>query len=218
MYRPVIVLFGCLILSLQATESQFDSISFGLIHVPGIMEPDSEHAPYNKLFNHLVKQNKFAISSTFYPYNRGEMLMGKKQVDCLFPVVNGLPREDHPSIYSDTINIVSVYLFSMQSEFKSFTDIPGKTVVHLDAYKFGNRDLEGKEKVSLIPVGSQESALNVLKSGRATAYMDYYPDVKLSLSKKDFSLLMYPSANPIRSFGDSVECSESEKIVLLYCG
>ena len=56
----------------------------------------------------------------------------------------------------------------------------------------------------------------MLKKGRADAYLDYLPDLRFSLSKKDWQDLNYAPEHPIQSTFDGFECrAESKKVELI---
>lgn len=211
MSRLVLIVTLCIVTSLRAQPLPGESLSFALIHVPGIMEPENTDAPYNKLLEHIESNSELNVISTFLPYSRAEMLMEKHQIDCLFPVLRGAPNTDFPTLYSDTINVVSVHLFSLHKTHRSLAEIENETVIYLEGYNFGYWGLKDKDKVAWVPVGSQKRALDVLQSGRATAYIDYFPDITLSLSNEAFSRLKYSPDHPIRRFEDSMECIDSDK-------
>lgn len=195
----------------QAKQEQKKDIAIALVHIPGIMEPEPSGAPYSKLLRHIAVNSEYVISSQFMPYNRAESLFNAGKIDCLFPVSKGQPDNSIVRHYSETINHVSVYLFSRDNAYKSFAEIAEETVIYLKGYSFSYWNMKDTDKVNLIEVGSQKSALKVLNSGRAKAYIDYYPDIKKAFTKQEFSTLKYDPGYPLMNSEDSFECSTTEK-------
>lgn len=182
-----------------------------LIHVPGIMEHEPSNAPYNKLLRHIATNSEHVISSQFMPYNRAETLFNTGKIDCLFPVSKGQSDNSNVRQYSETINYVSVYLFSLDNAYRSFAEITGETVIYLKGYSFSYWNMKDTDKVTLVEVGSQGAALKVLNSGRAKAYIDYYPDIRTALTKQEFSTLRYSPDHPLMNTEDAFECSTTLK-------
>lgn len=211
MYKLLFVALFIATMTVKATEKQHQAIRLALMQVPGIMEYNAQDAPYNKLINHILKTSPVSISTQFLPYSRAEKRMRNNRIDCRFPVVWGKQKEDFPTLYSLTINQVSVYLFSYDRAIGSLDEISGQTVIYLEDYDFGYWDIEDKEKVTFVPVVNQSNALKVLQSGRASALMDYYPDIKMSIPRATFAELKFAHDSPIKSFQDTIECTDTKR-------
>lgn len=209
MNKKRIFAIHCLLAVFSSTASQ--DVSVALIPLPGVLEAKTPDAPYNRFIEYIKAQSELNWVTEYYPYVRAEQKLLNQQVDCIFPVVRGDVREQVPTLISETVNRVSVHLFSLTYEYKSFDEIAGSSVIHLNDFEFGYWSLDGKDKVSTISVLSQEAAMNVLKSGRATAYIDYYPDIKLSFPENDYAKLKFSLEDPINEFEDVIECTASEK-------
>jgi ABC-type amino acid transport substrate-binding protein len=196
--------------TIEAADNSRKDLTIALLHTPGVLESESDNFPYNKLLTYLSENYESKFFTRYYPYKRAESLLLTKQVDCLFPVVKGKKREEFDTFYSETVNNISVFLFSIESDYKSFAEIKGKTIIHYRGFDYGYWNLKDKDQVVFVPIENQKRAVGILQKGRATAYIDYYPDIKQTVSPKDFSRLKYSKKHPLKSFEDSFECYSSE--------
>jgi ABC-type amino acid transport substrate-binding protein len=196
--------------AIESADHSSKELRIALLHTPGVLESASDNFPYNKLLTYLSENYKPAFYTSYYPYERANYLLQTKQVDCLFPVVKGEKREELETLYSETINNISVLIFSLESEYKSFEEIKGKTVIYYRGFGFGHWNLKDKDQIVFVPIEDKKNATNLLKKGRATAYIDYYPDIKKTVSPEELSRLKYAKKHPLKNFEDSFECYNSE--------
>ncbi len=210
-YFATMLLVSVFALPAMALGEKSIEIKVALNHIPGVMEPAPSDAPYSTLLAYLSKRSGFKIESEFLPTPRVEQMLAKGQVDCIFPAVTQIENNPKDTIYSETVNVVNIYLFSLETSYREFSELAGETIVYLDRYTFGDRNFNGLENVHWIGVSSQQSALKLLHAGRAQAYMDYYPDLKLSLSNSEFTALQYAKDDPVAVFEDSIECANNDR-------
>ncbi|NVK23781.1 MAG: transporter substrate-binding domain-containing protein [Gammaproteobacteria bacterium] len=177
------------------------------IKVPGVFDYNTPEAPYNKLLKEL--QSSMTVEGRFLPSARANKLLINKKFECIFPILPPKSR-DFPTILSEPINGLKAYAFTLAGKPKvsGLSDLRGKTVVYLRGYLFGGL-LEQNPDIHFFPVSDQEAALGVLKKGRADAYLDYIPDLRLALSEEGYGLLKYDIKKPIIEDHDRIECIDN---------
>lgn len=211
MYRIAGLILGLMVFSSFGEERVHDELSLALFELPGVLQPLNDALPYNRLVKHIDGTTPYAMTTQYLPYSRAEKMLRNRQLDCMFPVVKGESTKQLSSFYSATVNHVAVYLFSLDRPLRSFDEISDQAALHLSNHGFGYWSLTGKEHANWIAVGSREIALRVMQSGRAAAFIDYYPDIKVALSEDDFKRVKFATEHPLNRFEDAVECSDSNK-------
>lgn len=196
------------LLSFCAASCFANDIKVALINIPDVLEHDKPQLPYSKLLTELRK--KIKIEGVFLPSSRANKLLDSGKLDCIFPI---LPtnRLSSTTIISEPINGIKAYAFSVDGKlYKTIESLKGKTVVYLRGYLFGGLLRENSD-IHFFPVTSQQSALGVLKKGRADAYVDYLPDLFFALKKHELTLLNFDINSPLLTQNDVIECVKNEK-------
>lgn len=211
MYRLALLLFGFRAFSSYGEEHLHGDLLLALFELPGVLQPHNHTLPYNRLIKHIKDVTPYTLETQFLPYSRAEKMLVNRQLDCMFPVVKGESTEQLSSFYSNTVNHVAVYLFSLDRPLQSFTEISDQAALRLSNHGFGYWSLTGEEHANWIAVDSRETALRIMQSGRAAAFIDYYPDIKVALSEEDFKRVKFSAKHPINRLEDAVECSDVNK-------
>lgn len=204
---------GCLLLialfSGPAMPHDHD-IRLAVSRITGVT--DGADAPYNRLLSVVVEQTRFNMLKEYYPTARSNFLLEHQQVDCIFPIAQGAHRRHIEVIYSQSVNRVTTHLFSYGTdEFRHLSDVANEVVVYIRGYLFGDLVNTQPHNVSFIPVDTHHSALQLLKTGRAKAYLEYLPDIRFALSKEQLEQLRYSREFPVQETFDIFECYASQK-------
>lgn len=183
-------------------------VVIALTHIPQVLEFENEQAPYNKLIKAIEQKISVPTRYEFMPSERGNRLLAKGKIDCIFPIIPADYERSEKTAFSTPINGISLNLFALNQRYKGFDELEGKIVVHLRGYLFANARKK-YPSIKFFPASNQENALNMLKNGRASAYLDYLPDVRFSIPKEQMQLLQYDKENPVLKANDSFECKDS---------
>lgn len=204
MYRLGIVALSLSCFCVSAQEP----VQVGLTHIPKVLEYGTPTAPYNKLIKAISKDVSVAVEYDYMPSERGNKLLGKGKLDCIFPILPANYQRAEQTRFSAPVNGVALYLFSLQQPFTKLTDLDGQIVVHLRGYLFAN-ERQRHPNIKFFPASNQLNAFEMLKNGRAAAYMDYLPDIQFSIPKEYMTKLNYDPYSPILVANDSFECKDA---------
>lgn len=187
-------------------------IRIAVSRISGVTDKDDESAPYNRLLGALIEHTKFNIQRDYYPTARSNLLLEQQMVDCIFPIAEGAYRRDIQVIYSQSVNRVTTHLFSYgEQPFLHLSDVADEVVVYIRGYLFGELVKTQPYNVSFVPVDSHQSALQVLQSGRAKAYLEYMPDLRFALTASQIQPLRFAKAHPVQETFDIFECYASSQ-------
>ena len=181
-----------------------------LTHIPKVLDYDTPNAPYNKLIKKIKQQLTLDVDFQYMPSERGTRLLSQGKIDCIFPIIPGdYPRQEKTQ-FSAAVNGISLHLFALDNIYTTLPELNQKVVVHLRGYLFANYVYNFPE-VTFFPTANQLNALKMLKSGRASAYLDYIPDVRFSLPQSAFKQLKFDLNKPVLKSSDRFECKASGK-------
>lgn len=178
-----------------------------LTHIPKVLEFENKHAPYNKLITQIESELTVSVRYDFMPSERGNRLLERAKIDCIFPIIPADYKRRDKTAFSAPINGISLNLFALDRKYQGLAELEGKIVVHLRGYLFAN----AKDKfptIKFFPASSHENAINMLKNGRATAYLDYMPDVRFSIPTEQMQRLKFDESSPVLRANDSFECKD----------
>lgn len=198
--------------STQAATSpdakKHQTLTLALTHIENVMDVENDQAPYNRLLAALMEQFDIEFNLGFYPSGRSNFLLDTGKVDCIFPIALGGYRGEVATRFLEPVNRVSVHLFSYGDiTYTSLEQVRRKTVVYPQGYLFNNLIEDNPFEADFTPVLTAHSAVNMIKLGRAEAYLDYLPDLRFTLTEEEQEGLNYSPENPIFSTHDSFECS-----------
>ena len=185
-------------------------IKLALTHIPQVMEYNKPNAPYTRLINTIREQSKLEFESIYLPSSRANKLLNEQKLDCIFPI---LPTDnrDIPTAFSVPVNGIRAHIFSVKDKpYLGLDELTGLSVVYLRGYLFGDL-IKHNTQINFFPVNSQAAAFSMLKKNRANAYLDYIPDIKYALNKKQIAELSFSEDNPVLSSFDRLECFDDEK-------
>lgn len=185
-----------------------EAVRVGLTHIPKVLEYGASDAPYNKLVSAISAGLSVPVSYDYMPSERANKLLEKGKLDCIFPILPADYQRSEPTRFSAPINGVALYLFSLHQPVSNLSELEGQIVVHLRGYLFAN-ERQRHPNIKFFPASNQLNAYEMLKNGRAAAYMDYLPDIQFSIPKEYMSKLNYDSNSPILVANDSFECKDS---------
>ena len=182
-------------------------LKLSLTHIAGVMDVEDEQAPYNRLLSSLTKQFNLQFDKQFYPSGRSNFLLDHGKIDCIFPIAKGVYRGEIETRFLEPVNRVSVHLFSHGDViYTSLEQVWRKTVVYPQGYLFSNLIKENPFEADFTPVLTAQSGMEMLKKGRADAYLDYLPDLRFSLTAEELQDIRYSADHAISSAFDSFEC------------
>lgn len=176
-----------------------------LTHIPKVLDHTSPNAPYNRFIERIRTDLSVDVDFQYMTSERGTGLLATGKVDCIFPIIPGDYLRKDKTLFSEPINGIALYVFSVAQEFKSLAELNHQMVVYLRGYLFANY-INQFPDITFFPVSNQLNALEMLKNKRASAYIDYYPDVRFSLPPRDFSKLKYDLKSPLLTDSDRFEC------------
>lgn len=203
-----IISFILLLLLLCTPIKAKEPVVVALTHIPKVLEFGRANNPYNRLVEVLQAEITIPVSYDFMPSERGNRLLAVGKVDCIFPIIPANYKRAEKTSFSKPINGISLNLFALDRKYKGLAELDGQIVVHLRGYLFAN----AKDKfpnIKFFPAASHGNAINMLKNGRASAYLDYMPDVKFSVSAEQMAQLRYDKENPVLQANDSFECKDT---------
>ncbi|WP_338293161.1 transporter substrate-binding domain-containing protein [Planctobacterium marinum] len=182
-------------------------MKLSLTHIEGVMDVADEQAPYNRLLSVLTEQFGLQFDAQFYPSGRSNFLLDHGKIDCIFPIAKGVYRGEIETRFLEPVNRVSVHLFSYgDTTYTSLEQVRRKTVVYPQGYLFSNLINDNPFEADFTPVLTPHSGMEMLKKGRADAYLDYLPDLRFSLTAEELEGINYSSGNAIFSTFDGFEC------------
>lgn len=185
-----------------------EPVVVALTHIPKVLEYGRASNPYNRLVEILQAEIILPVRYDFMPSERGNRLLEKGKVDCIFPIIPANYKRAEKTSFSAPINGISLNLFALDRKYKGLAELDGEIVVHLRGYLFANAKDEFPN-IKFFPAASHDNAINMLKNGRASAYLDYMPDVKFSVPKEQMAQLQYDEENPVLKANDSFECKDT---------
>lgn len=175
------------------------------------MEYNNDKAPYNLLVKQLVAKIDFEFELHFMPSSRSNKKLQDNSVDCIFPTIPTASR-NNPTQLSAKVNSISAYIFTMgPQKYSKLSELKNKLVVHQRGYLFGDYITEQKQ-INFFPVASQQAALGMLQKKRAAALIDYLPDLRFILTKKQMSKLNYVEQSPLLQSFDYFECIVNPRV------
>lgn len=183
------------------------SLRLSLTHIENVMDVEDEQAPYNRLLRALSHQFDLQFDAEFYPSGRSNFLLDTGKIDCIFPIAMGVYRGEIETRFLEPVNRVSVHLFSFGDvTYTSLEQVRRKTVVYPQGYLFSDLIKDNPFEADFTPVISAHSGVEMLKKGRADAYLDYLPDLLFLLSDEELQGINYSVAHPVISTFDGFEC------------
>lgn len=186
------------------------SVSVGLSRIPGVLD-EKPSSPYNKLLNVISDKADIEFDGSFFPSIRSNHFFENRQIDCIYPIVKGDYHRPIKTIFSDRFNIVTSHFFTLQSPaISSLKDASQKIVAYQRGYLFATLVLDGNNNITFTPVDNTMAALQLLKTGKADAYLEYMPDLKFNLNKEGFEKLVTDINNPIQTIEEVMECANTE--------
>ncbi|MBU2880638.1 transporter substrate-binding domain-containing protein [Psychrosphaera sp. B3R10] len=195
----------------SAASNAQEKISIALTHIPNVMEYNNDKAPYNLLVKHLVKKIDFDLELNYMPSSRSNKKLQDRSVDCIFPTIPTASRSI-PTQLSSKVNSISAYIFTIGPErYTKLSQLHNKLVVHQRGYLFGDYITEQKH-INFFPVVSQQAAIGMLQKKRAAALIDYLPDLRFILTKKQMSKLNYEELSPLLQSFDYFECIVNPRV------
>ena len=209
--RSIFILLLLISCYSYASTAPSNDIYLAILKTSGVLEPNDDTRPYNKLLSRLTETAPFTIKTQYLSYEKALVGLESKRIDCVFPVVRGKQRENFNTVYGEPVNKIAVYLFSLGTVFGSFKEVQNETVLYYRGYDFGNWGLKDYNLVHLFAVENKDNVVRLLEKKRAIAYIDYLPDIKQSMTLTDFSKLKYDPSSPLKHFEDTLECYVSEK-------
>lgn len=203
-------IFGVLWLYVLSPSISAEHIKLALTSIPKVLEYRNSEAPYNQLVSHLEQQLNMPMELLFMPSSRSNQLLDSRKIDCVMPIVPGNNRKSE-TFLSTPINGIRAYLFSIPpAKYSSLDQLEGDLVLYLRGYLFGGLIRE-KSQINFFPVHNQMAALSMIEKGRAKAYLEYVPDLRLVFSPEQLSLLAFDEENPIIKSKDHMECLDTKK-------
>lgn len=203
----MIARLGALLLCVVCTNvlAVNQPVIVALTHIPKVLDHNTPSAPYNRFIDRIKQDLSLDVDFRYMTSERGTGLLASGKVDCIFPIIPGdYPRKEK-TLFSAPINGIALYVFSENKAYQSLDELEHQMVVHLRGYMFANY-INQFPDITFFPVSNQLNALDMLKNKRAAAYIDYYPDVRFSLPKWDFSRLKYDLSSPLLTNSDRFEC------------
>ena len=187
------------------------SVSVGFSQIPGVLD-EQQSSPYNKLLDVITKKSGIEFNGNFFPSIRSNHFLERRQLDCIYPIVKGGYHRPIKTLFSDRFNVVTSHFFTLEEPaFSSLADASHKTVAYQRGYLFANLVVDDTNDISFVPVEDTDAALQLLKTGRADAYLEYMPDLKFNLDSKRYEQLVTDLDSPIQTLEDVMECVDSKK-------
>lgn len=192
------------------------SVRLGLTIIHGVNDPGDQNAPYNRLLREIERVSGVDISSKFYSSSRVNHYLDNEVIDCIYPISKGAYRREIDTVYTDNFNTISSHFFTLSEPLLNSTDAAkGKTVVYIRGYLFANLVFNEELGIRFVPVESTETALALLRSKRADAYLEYMPDLRFTLSGDVFAEMKTDFAQPIQILDDVMECANTVENALV---
>lgn len=198
-------IYCLLLLAFSLDVTGKEPVIVALTHIPKVLEFGNDQAPYNKLIEEINSELTVKVHYEFMPSERGNRLLEKGKVDCIFPIIPADYKRAEATSFSTPINGISLNLFAFDRRYKGLDELKGQIVVHLRGYLFANAR-EKYPSIKFFPAESHSNALNMLKNKRASAYLDYLPDVRFSIPSEQMKKLQFDEQNPVLKANDSFEC------------
>lgn len=198
------LLFLLFVLPLTALASS--PITVALTPIPNVLDKNNKALPYSKLLELIKAQVKAPVSYQYMQSDRAIRLFDKNKVNCIFPTMKHEP--DNNMRFSKPINGIALYLFSLNKKYRSLAELNNKLVVYLRGYEF---DLESKEnpKVNFFSASDHNLAIDMLKNDRASAYLAYFPDIRVRTFGLTKPVLQFEQNSPLYQSYDSFYCRKS---------
>jgi len=191
-----------------ALAFQVGAAEVAFIKIPGVFDYKTPQAPYNRLLTEL--RTTMTIDGRYLPSARANKLMLTGKLDCIFPILPPKRQDSAATIISEPINGLKAYAFTLagKERITSLSQMRGKPVAYLRGYVYGGF-IEQNPDIHFFPVIDHVAAIGVLQKGRADAYLDYIPDIRLALSEEGYNLLDYDIEKPIITGYDRIECIDN---------
>ncbi len=184
------------------------SVRLALTPIQDVIDESDDSVPYSKFFNKIQSAIQIPVELDYMQSDRALRLVRKGQLDCIFPVMKGGSLHNN-TIFSDPVNGVSLHLFALDKEYRSLSQLRQQVVVYLRGYIF-DREKQAEPSVRFFAASDHNLALEMLKRNRASAYLAFFPDIRVATANLTVPELKYDSTNPLIQSYDSFECSDSK--------
>lgn len=195
------------LVTLSFTVFANNPVRVALTPIAQVLEQGDSSLPYSKLIEVMQQRLDVTTSYDYMQSDRAIRLFDAGKLDCVFPTMK-FDSQQQPIEFSEPINGVALHLFSLGKTYRSLSELEHKLVVHLRGYEF-TREASQNPNVGFFSASEHKLAMEMLKNGRASAYLAYFPDIRLLAA--DFNTqLQYQKTAPLYKSYDSFQCSNSQ--------
>lgn len=210
--RAFSIFFGATfgLLTSVASAQRVEVSGFDL---PELITPTSS-GYYDRLLTKIFSSSGFDVHFVPGPINRARRQFLSRKTDCLLPVGDTAAKAYELAadqvLTSEPMNYSRIYVFSLKSHKKldSIEAMKQSDIVFRLGYDIPEEVVEAD--IPITTVSTATNGINMLKIGRADAFMEYVPDFFLIAKQEKFEDWHYEPGLHFKDAPELVLCHKSE--------